>query len=74
MARYGLSSHAAAACVIARRGYFFKPEKIKYDTVLTLPKELDRKHSNFSKWRTLTNHLKKEYAFQDKIELLKADQ
>ncbi|WML52106.1 IS200/IS605 family accessory protein TnpB-related protein [Neobacillus sp. PS3-12] len=73
MARYGLSSHEAAACVIARRGYFFKPEKIKYDTVLTFPKGLDRKQSNFSKWRTLTNYYKKEYAFQDKIELLKAD-
>lgn len=73
MARYGLSSHVAAACMIARRGYFFKPEKPKYDTVLTFPNQFDKHQSNFNKWRTLTNHLKKEYLFQDKIELLKAD-
>jgi IS605 OrfB family transposase len=41
MARYGLSSHCAAACMIARRGYFFKTEKIKYDTVLNFPKKFN---------------------------------
>jgi IS605 OrfB family transposase len=73
MARYGLSSHGAAACMIARRGYFFKTEKPKYDTVLTFPKKFTMQQSNFSKWRSLTNHFKKVYTFQDKIELIKAD-
>jgi IS605 OrfB family transposase len=73
MARYGLSSHHAAACMIARRGYRFKTEKPKYDTILTFPKNFDKHRSNFSNWRTITNHLKNHYLFQDKIELLKAD-
>ena len=73
MARYGLSSHAAAACMIARRGYYFKMEKPKYDTILSLPKKFDKQQSNFSNWRSITAHLKKQYSFQDKIELLKAD-
>lgn len=73
MARYGLSSHESAACMIARRGYHFKTEKPKYDTILSFPKNFDKYQSNFSNWRTITNHLKKEYFFQDKIELLKAD-
>jgi IS605 OrfB family transposase len=73
MARYGLSSHASAACMIARRGYRFKTEKPKYNTILSLPKNLKLEQSNFQKWRTITTHLKKEYLFQDKIEILKAD-
>ncbi|WP_066062046.1 IS200/IS605 family accessory protein TnpB-related protein [Neobacillus soli] len=73
MARYGLSSHQAAACMIARRGYHFKTEKPKYDMILSFPKNFDKHQSNFSNWRTITNHLKKTYFFQDKIELLKAD-
>ena len=73
MARYGLSSHGSAACMIARRGYYFKTEKPKYDTALSLPKKFEKQKSNFSNWRTITNHLKKNYSFNDKIELLKAD-
>ena len=73
MARYGLSSHGSAACMIARRGYRFKTEKPKYDTVLTLPKKFNKEKSNYSNWRTITNHLTKNYYFHDKIELLKAD-
>ncbi|MCQ6280875.1 IS200/IS605 family accessory protein TnpB-related protein [Bacillus sp. EB600] len=73
MARYGLSSHSSSACVIARRGYFFKTEKPKYDSVLSFPQKFDKQKSNFSNWRSITRHLKKQYSFQDKIELLKAD-
>jgi IS605 OrfB family transposase len=73
MARYGLSSHSSAACIIARRGFYFKTEKPKYDTVLSFPKKFDKQKSNFSNWQTITRHLKKQYTFQDKIELLKAD-
>ncbi|MCM3767805.1 IS200/IS605 family accessory protein TnpB-related protein [Neobacillus niacini] len=73
MARYGLSSHGSAACMIARRGYYFKTEKPKYDSVLSFPKKFDKQKSNFSNWRSLTKHWRKTYHFQDKIELLKAD-
>jgi IS605 OrfB family transposase len=73
MARYGLSSHSSAACVIARRGYYFKAEKPKYDSVLSFPKKFDKQKSNFSNWRSITRYLKKQYSFQDKIELLKVD-
>ena len=73
MARYGLSSHGAAACMIARRGYCFKTEKPKYDTALSLPKKFNKEKSNFSNWRTITSHWRKNYSFHDKIELLKAD-
>ncbi len=73
MARYGFSSHGSAACMIARRGYRFKTEKPKYDTVLTFPKKFNKEKSNYSNWRSITNHLKKNYSFHDKIELLKAD-
>ena len=52
MARYGFSSHGSAACMIARRGYYFKTEKPKYDTVLSLPKKFNKEKSNFSNWRT----------------------
>ena len=73
MARYGLSSHGSAACMIARKGYYFKTEKPKYDSVLSFPKKFDKQKSNFSNWRSITRHLKKQYSFQDKIEILKAD-
>jgi hypothetical protein len=59
--------------MIARRGYYFKTEKPKYDTVLSFPKKFNKYQSNFSNWRTITNHVKKQYLFQDKIEILKAD-
>lgn len=73
MARYGLSSHCAAACMIARRGYCYKMEKPKYDSVLSFPKKFNKQRSNFSNWRTITNHLRAKYHFEDKIEILKAD-
>jgi IS605 OrfB family transposase len=73
MARYGLSPHGSAACVIARRALRFSLEKPKYDTVLQLPKTLDKHQSNYSKWRSITNSEKKNYWFHDKIEILKAD-
>jgi IS605 OrfB family transposase len=73
MARYGLSSHASAACMIARKAFYFKMEKPKYDTVLQLPKKFDKEKSNFSKWVSITKSTKKNYLFHDKIEILKAD-
>ncbi|SEN01612.1 transposase, IS605 OrfB family, central region [Mesobacillus persicus] len=73
MARYGLSPHGAAACMIARRGYRFKVEQPKYDSILSFPKNFNKEKSNFSNWKSITTHLKKNYSFHDKIELLKAD-
>lgn len=73
MARYGLSSHGSAACMIARRGFYYKMEKPKYDSVLSFPKKFNKQKSNFSNWRTITRHLREKYAFVDKIEILKAD-
>lgn len=73
MARYGLSSHCSAACMIARKGYYYKMEKPKYDSVLSLPKKFNKQHSNFGNWRTITHHLRNKYTFVDKIEILKAD-
>jgi IS605 OrfB family transposase len=73
MARYGLSSHEFAACVIARRAYYFKIEKPKYDSVLSFPKTFNKQKSNVSNFRLLTQHWKKQYSFQEKIEILKAD-
>jgi IS605 OrfB family transposase len=73
MPRYGLSSHGSAACVIARRGYFYRTEKPKYDTALPLPKSFNKEKSNYSNWKTISAHTKKVYSFHDKIELLKID-
>lgn len=73
MARYGMSSHCAAACVIARRGNLLKTEKPKYDTILSFPTNLNKNQSNFSKWKIITKYFKKQYLFQDKIEILKAN-
>jgi IS605 OrfB family transposase len=73
MARYGLSSHCSAACVIARRGYDFRIEKPKYDTALSLPKNYNKEKSNFSNWASIARHFKKEYDFHHRIELLKVD-
>lgn len=73
MARYGLSSHTSAACMIARRGYRFKTEQPNYDTVISLPKNFDNQKSNFSNWASITKYVNKKYYFHDKIEILKAD-
>ncbi|WP_428911659.1 IS200/IS605 family accessory protein TnpB-related protein [Niallia sp. Krafla_26] len=73
MARYGLSSHGSAACMIARKSFRFRTEQPRYDTVLGLPKTFDKEKSNYRKWMSLTQYIKRNYAFQDKIELLKAD-
>ena len=63
MARYGLSSHVAAACMIARRGYYFKTEKPKYDTALSLPRHFNKEKSHLSNWRTITASLEKKLFF-----------
>ncbi len=73
MARYGLSSHDSAAFMIARRGYYFKTEKPKYDSVLSFPQKFDKQKSNYTNWKTLTRYWKKYYHFHDKIEIIKAD-
>ncbi|WP_342046485.1 IS200/IS605 family accessory protein TnpB-related protein [Bacillus sp. OTU530] len=73
MARYGLSSHGSAACMIARKAYRFSTEQPKYDTVLGLPKNFDKQKSNYGNWISITKYVRTKYTFHDKIELLKAD-
>lgn len=72
MARYGLSSHGAAACVIARRGLGFDLERLPKDTVIKLP-ELKRHKSRGSRWASVSKKLKNDLPFQLRIALLSAD-
>lgn len=70
MARYGMSSHGSAACVIARRGLGFKLEKAAKSSVLELPERKRTSRRNY--WLRASNNLKKIY-FSDRIALLYAD-
>lgn len=70
MARYGLSSHGSAACVIARRGLGFKPEKAAKSPVLKLAERERTSRRNY--WLRVSNNLKKTH-FSDRIALLYAD-
>lgn len=70
MARYGLSSHGSAACVIARRGLGFKLERAAKSSVLELPERKRTSRRNY--WLRVSNSLKKTH-FSDRITLLYAD-
>jgi len=73
MARYGLSSHGAAACVIARRGLGFNLERVpKKDTVIKLPL-LKRHKSRGSRWAAVSRKIKNSLPFDLRIALLSAD-
>lgn len=72
MARSGLSSHGAAACVIARRGLGFDLERLPKDTVIKLP-ELKRHKSRGSRWASISKTLKNNLPFYLRIALLSAD-
>lgn len=73
MKRYGLSSHGSAACVIARRGLGIKIEKPKYDNILGDFKKTIAHKPLKSRWSTIAYLAKKNYHFNDRIELLKLD-
>jgi IS605 OrfB family transposase len=73
MPRYGLSSHGSAACMIARKAFYFRMEQPKYDSVLQFPKTFNKEKSNYSNWVSIIKSTKKNYLFRDKVELLKAD-
>lgn len=71
MKRYGLSSHRAAAMVIARRGLEFKRiERLSYNTEFET-KALPINKTRRQQWSNLSYQSKKKYHFNDKIELLK---
>jgi len=71
MARYGLASHGSAACVIARRGLGFGLESSVRSSVLQLPERKRASRRNY--WLRVSNSLKKETHFTDRIALLYAD-
>lgn len=71
MKKYGLSSHGAAAMVIARRGLDFKRiERLTYNTEFET-KALPINKTRRQQWSNLSYQSKKKYQFNDKIELLK---
>ncbi|HUW65643.1 MAG TPA: transposase [Spirochaetia bacterium] len=70
MARYGLSSHGAAACVIARRGLGYKLESNVVSNALDLPERRRTKRRNY--WLQVCRSLK-TVRFGDRMNLLYAD-
>jgi len=74
MARYGLSSHGAAACVIGRRSMGFKLEKPVKNTVIPLP-DLKRNSSRHVQWLSISRKLKNKNsaAFNLRIAMISAD-
>lgn len=70
MRRYGLSSHGAAACVIARRGLDFKLESPAAGNALPLPECLRVKRRIY--WLQVCRGLKAE-RFGNRMNLLYAD-
>ena len=74
MARYGLSSHGAAACVIARRGLGFRLEKPPQtqDTVINLP-AFKRNQTRGSRWVAIARKIKRDLTFDIRLALLSAD-
>jgi len=67
MARYGLSSHGAAAVEIARRGLGFKLAQTVTSDVLKLPER--KRTSKFNYWSRVARSLKNTN-FKDRIALL----
>ncbi|HUW64978.1 MAG TPA: transposase, partial [Spirochaetia bacterium] len=70
MVRYGLSSHGAAACVIARRGLDFRLERTVASSVLKLPERKRTTRGNY--WLRVCKSVKK-MRFADRMDLLYAD-
>lgn len=71
MARYGLSSHGAAACAIARKGLGLKLETPVSDTVIELPK-FKRNTKVSSRWSSIAKKLK-QIPFGLRLSMISAD-
>lgn len=71
MARYGLSPHGAAACVIARRGLGFGLERAPEVSVLGLPPR--GRTPRRSCWRRVCRALKRGPDFGVRVDVLYAD-
>lgn len=73
MKKYGLSSHGAAACMIARKGMKFKTEKMpkKYKTlVIYNTSGVNNNTDNYKMWSNLSFIIKKNMLFNDRINML----
>lgn len=73
MKRYGLSSHGAAACTIARKGMKFKTEKLplKYKKLVFINKlYINKSLNNYKMWIHLSSIIKKNMSFNDRIKTL----
>ncbi|WP_245527882.1 hypothetical protein [Ammonifex degensii] len=71
MARYGLSPHGAAACVIARRGLGFGLERAPEVSALRLPSR--GRASRRGYWRQVCESLKRGPGFGLRVDVLYAD-
>lgn len=73
MKKYGLSSHGAAACMIARKGMKFKTEKVskKHKNIVFGAKpSLNKSIDNYKMWSNLSYIVKKNMKFEDRIKML----
>ena len=74
MKKYGLSSHGAAACMIARKGMKFKTEKMpkKYKTLAINNNigKINDNSDNYKLWSNLSFTIKKNMSFSNRINML----
>ncbi|MFW6002574.1 MAG: IS200/IS605 family accessory protein TnpB-related protein [archaeon] len=71
MKRYGLSSHASAACIIARRGVGYQKERIPYRNSLGNFYHLINQYKTIQqRWIQISKSIKKKYSFKNRIFLL----
>ena len=73
MKKYGLSSHGAAACAIARKGLNFytpKIEKHRKEYIKQLLPKLNMNIDNYKMWKELSSIVKKHLKFNDRIQML----
>lgn len=73
MKKYGLSSHGAAACMIARKGMGFgfpALGKERKRALLKLKPELNTNIDNYKAWASLSSVVKRNFTFADRIHSL----
>lgn len=73
MRKYGLSSHGAAACMIARKGMGFGFPALGKERKKALSKlkpELNMNIDNYKAWASLSSEVKQNFTFVDRIQSL----
>lgn len=73
MRKYGLSSHGAAACMIARKGMGFGFPALGKERKKALSKlkpELNMNIDNYKAWVSLSSVVKRNFTFVDRIQSL----